>query len=150
MELSLLWELTTKAMFILHWIIRYIFCIVWTPIQYVTLCFWDRRGEPSLRYKNRAEITVPMCVWTAALSGMFFASAQKLFGIMWLKTSSLNIQEFSKKKKKFPTNSIFVDFVIFCFFLILRKCLLDFFSIRNLTNLWKVLSMVCFSLFSPW
>ena len=32
--------------------------IVWTPIRYVTLHLRDRRGPASLRYKNRAEITI--------------------------------------------------------------------------------------------
>ena len=31
------------------------------PIRYVTLHFRDRLGEASLRYRNRAEITVCMC-----------------------------------------------------------------------------------------
>ena len=39
---------------------------VWTPIRYVTLHFRDRRsaaqrGAASLRYKNRAEITILIC-----------------------------------------------------------------------------------------
>ena len=37
------------------------FSVVWTPIRYVTLHFRDRRGVASLRYSNRAEITVLMC-----------------------------------------------------------------------------------------
>ena len=36
-------------------------CIVWTPIRYVNLRFRDRRGADSLRYRNRAKITVLMC-----------------------------------------------------------------------------------------
>ena len=32
--------------------------IVWTPFQYVTLHFRDRRGAALLRYKNPAGITV--------------------------------------------------------------------------------------------
>ena len=35
--------------------------IVWTPIRYVTLHSSDRRGVASLRYRNRAQITVLMC-----------------------------------------------------------------------------------------
>ena len=31
------------------------------PIRYVSLRFRDRCGEALLRYKNRTEITVPMC-----------------------------------------------------------------------------------------
>ena len=31
--------------------------IVWTPIRYVALHFWDRREAASLRYRNGAEIT---------------------------------------------------------------------------------------------
>ena len=31
------------------------------PIRYVTLHFRDLRGEDSLRYRNPAKITVPMC-----------------------------------------------------------------------------------------
>ena len=61
-----------------------LFGIVWTPIRYkknsVTLPFRDQRRAASLRYRNRAEITVPY-VWTEALSGMVFVPAQKLSGI---------------------------------------------------------------------
>ena len=32
-----------------------------TPIRYVNLYFKDRRGADSLRYRNRAKITVLMC-----------------------------------------------------------------------------------------
>ena len=35
--------------------------IVWPPIRYVTLHCRDWRGAASLRYRNRAEITVLMC-----------------------------------------------------------------------------------------
>ena len=35
--------------------------IVWTPIRYVTLHFRNRRETASLRYRNRAEITVVTC-----------------------------------------------------------------------------------------
>lgn len=37
------------------------FGIVRTPFQYLTLFFRVQRGTASLRYKNRAEISVPMC-----------------------------------------------------------------------------------------
>ena len=35
--------------------------IVRTPIQYVTLHFRERRGVASLRHRNGAKITVPVC-----------------------------------------------------------------------------------------
>ena len=51
--------------------------IVWTPIRYVALHFWDRREAASLRYRNGAEITRSY-VWTKSLSGMVFVAVQKL------------------------------------------------------------------------
>ena len=34
---------------------------VWSPIRFLNLRFRDRRGADSLRYRNRAKITVLMC-----------------------------------------------------------------------------------------
>jgi len=44
--------------------------MVWIAIRYVTHHFRDRRGAASLRYRNRAEITVLMCESIEALSSM--------------------------------------------------------------------------------
>ena len=45
------------------------------PIRYVTLHFRDRRGAATLRYRNRAKITVLMC---EQKPGMVFVRVQKL------------------------------------------------------------------------
>ena len=56
-----------KIAILIWWILK-------TSILYVTLHCSDWRGETSLRYRNRAEITVLMC-WTEALSSMVFVPA---------------------------------------------------------------------------
>ena len=45
------------------WLINYekLSAIVWTPVQYVTLHFRDRRGAASLPHRNRAA-TIVLCV----------------------------------------------------------------------------------------
>ena len=55
--------------------------LVWAPTRYVTLRLRDQRRAASLRYRNRAEITVLMCdqkPYPACFS--VFAPAQKLSG----------------------------------------------------------------------
>ena len=70
---------------------------VWTPIRYVTLHLRDRVGAASLRYRNRAEITVlmwkqkPYPVWTDGRTEerMLFVWQCEHLSDMWLFTVEL-------------------------------------------------------------
>ena len=63
--------------------------LVWTPIQYVTFHFRARHSAASLRYRNRAEITVLKCEQKPYL---VFMPAQKLSGIMSVDTALENTE----------------------------------------------------------
>ena len=81
---------------------------VWTPILYVTLHLRDRIGAASLRYRNRAEITVlmweqkPYPVWTDGRTNeerILFVRQYVHLSDMWLSTLELGTSSFATLQK---------------------------------------------------
>ena len=72
--------LFSLAMFTLYLITFRADTKVWTPVPYVTRHFRVQRGAASLRYRNRAEITVLMCEQRYYL--VWFSCRRKSF-IVW-------------------------------------------------------------------
>ena len=81
---------------------------VWTPIRYATLHLRDRVGAASLRYRNRAEITVlmweqkPYPVWTDGRTNeerILFVRQYVHLSDMWLSTLELGTSSFATLQK---------------------------------------------------
>ena len=87
---------------------RLLFVWHWTPIRYVTLHFRDRVGAASLRYRNRAEITVlmweqkPYPVWTDRRTNeerILFVRQYVHLSDMWLSALELGTSSFATLQK---------------------------------------------------
>ena len=84
---------------------RRLCCVVWTPIRYGTHHFRDRGDAASIRYRNRAEITVLMCeqkpfsVWFSYRYKSYPVYYEQLVSDMWLMIGAqlLSVTEIAPK-----------------------------------------------------